>query len=215
MESPEIKFCQSVIQGKASDVEFYLTHYNLDVNSLLPCEMRPLTVALNVKSVEVVKVLLEAGANVDLPDTGSTNPILWDALFNATEVEQPGQLGILLDAGLPIDHIDERGLTLLMQAAWTSIWLTRYLLERGADPNITTRDGWTAIMFAVSDSSALDTESILAIVRLLISSGADRNVRNASGHTAADVTQRANHHTEEETLILGVLRGPPIGGDGR
>jgi ankyrin repeat protein len=87
------------------------------------------------------------------------------------------------------------GATPLMRAAKKSdVTLMRPLLEKGADPKLTTRAGATALMFAsgfggagrfaeYEERHATDAE-ILEAARLCLEAGADVNAVNDAGQTA-------------------------------
>jgi ankyrin repeat protein len=68
------------------------------------------------------------------------------------------------------------GSTLLMQAAlYGSVDDVRWLLKKGANPNLANAGGVTALMWAIEDAEK---------VRALIASGAQANARSGDGQTA-------------------------------
>ena len=156
-------------------------------------------------SLEIVKQLLDRGANVNAVLTGSL----------------PGRSG--MDSG---DTTLGAGTTALMRAARAGdATVMKLLLEKGADPRLTTKEGNTALMFAAgvgyrdknttgSESDALEAlkVSIAAgldlkqannrgetalhgaanrgadtIVRFLVERGADLNAKTKQGHTPLDI----------------------------
>src|SRR2546428_5817229 len=81
----------------------------------------------------------------------------------------------LLQRGSSVNLQDEHGNTPLMDAALYSKAITvKLLLEQGADPNMTNRDGATVLMRA---AGSFDT------IRLLLNHGANVNARSALGNT--------------------------------
>jgi uncharacterized protein len=120
-------------------------------------------------SIDLIKALLERGAN--------PNAQLIKAL--------PGRSG--MDAG---DTTLGAGTTPLMRAARAGdAAAMRALLEKGADPKLTTKDGGTALLFAAGvgyrDKNTKGSESeALEALQLTISLGMDVNQENGRGETA-------------------------------
>jgi ankyrin repeat protein len=120
-------------------------------------------------SLEIVKALLAHGADP-----------------NAKLIRNlPGRSG--MDAG---DTALGEGTTPLMRAARAGdAPVIRILLEKGADPKLTTRDGSTAFLFAAGvgyrDKNTRGTESeALEAVRVLLEQHPDINQANNQGETA-------------------------------
>jgi ankyrin repeat protein len=120
-------------------------------------------------SLDLVKALLRRGANP-----------------NATLVKAlPGRSG--MDAG---DTTLGPGTTPLMRAARAGDSETmRMLVAKGADPNLTTKDGTNALQFAAGvgyrDKNTKGSESeALDALKLAVSLGMDLNRENTQGETA-------------------------------
>ncbi|RZS86817.1 hypothetical protein EV189_2233 [Motilibacter rhizosphaerae] len=91
-----------------------------------------------------------------------------------------GQLGDLLDAGLPPDLTNSRGDTLLILAAYHAHPETvRLLLAHGADPDRVNDNGQTALGAAVFRR---DEQS----VRALLEAGADASLGRQSARVTAE-----------------------------
>jgi uncharacterized protein len=120
-------------------------------------------------TLEIVKSLLDRGARVDVP---LTRPL-------------PGRSG--MDAG---DTTLGAGATPLMRAARAGdAAVMRLLLENGADPKLTTKDGNTALMLAAGigyrDKNTRGTESgALEALEVGIAAGLDIHQANTRGETA-------------------------------
>jgi uncharacterized protein len=91
---------------------------------------------------------------------------------------------------------------------WGQIAVARLLLERGADPNAITRDGFLQIpplgcAVATPDvpNPSDREEVVLELVKLLISSGADVNTRRRDGLTALHSAAYRGHLRVIETLL--------------
>jgi ankyrin repeat protein len=199
--------CRLLILGDTTAAEGLFLQQAINVNAKLPCGLRPLTLALKLRSAETIAMLLALGADVELPDKIGGSSILYDAYWHSSEYEEPADLGLLLDGGLPIDRLDTKGMSLLMHAAASYVWTTKFLLERGADPNLRDRDGWTAIMFAAQTDwhgPRLNRDSIAEVVRLLIKAGADLSLRNMKGERAADILARQTP-TSKTVEVMNLL----------
>jgi hypothetical protein len=86
--------------------------------------------------------------------------------------------------GLPIEHRDEHGRTLLMVACRHGDQaLVQFLLESGADPNARSPGGTTPLMYA---KTAAFARGDMGILELLISHGADVTATDTHGKTALD-----------------------------
>jgi uncharacterized protein len=120
-------------------------------------------------SIEVVKALLEHGAN--------TNAQLTHNL--------PGRSG--MDSG---DTTLDEGTTPLMRAARAGdAEVMRMLLAKGADPKLTTKEGNTFLMFAAGigyrDKNTKGTEAeALEGLKVAVATGLDINQGNTRGETA-------------------------------
>jgi ankyrin repeat protein len=120
-------------------------------------------------SIEIVKALLGRGAN---PNTALTKNL-------------PGRSG--MDSG---DTTLDEGTTPLMRAARAGdAPVMRALLEKGADPKLTTKEGNTALMFAAGvgyrDKNTRGTESAaLEALKVALDRGLDLNQTNNRGETA-------------------------------
>src|SRR5262245_6693186 len=120
-------------------------------------------------SLEILKDLLERGAKLD---SALTKPL-------------PGRSG--MDSG---DTSLNAGATPLMRAARSADVVTmRLLLERGADPKLTTSDGNNALMFAAGvgwrDKYTRGTEAeAFEALKVMMQTGLDVRAANNKGETA-------------------------------
>jgi len=96
-------------------------------------------------NIQIVAILLKAGARVDARDSLGNTPLIYAADHDRLEVAK-----LLLDVGAQIDAENKNGMTSLMIAAKDGeVEMVRTLLARGANPNksdYTGRDalGWAA-----------------------------------------------------------------------
>ena len=110
----------------------------------------PLIWAVRSGAVDAIKVLLDSGADVNLP--GSTGDD-WDAtpLQHAILQRQPAAVGVLLDRGADLNRGAGGSPTPLSLAAGdTDPTILKLLLAHGADPSIEDENGATPLSRAVS-----------------------------------------------------------------
>ena len=172
----------------------------------------PLIEAVQQGDLARVRILLDQGAEVDVPEIDGTTALHWAvhrdegdiaallirAGADATAANRYGvapislaslngsapMLARLLAAGADANRSQPEGETALMTAARTGrVEAVRLLLEHGADVNAAEQwRGQTALMWAAAEGHA-------AAVRELIDQGAHIHAR--SGHTGVDAVGRA------------------------
>lgn len=110
----------------------------------------PLIWAARSGSIGAINVLLDTGADVNLPGPTGDD---WDAtpLQHAILQRQPAVVRLLLDRGADVNRSDRRSLTPLFLAAGdTDPAILRLLLAHGADPRVEDENGTTPLSRAVS-----------------------------------------------------------------
>jgi ankyrin repeat protein len=122
--------------------------------------------------IDFIKVLVERGANV-----------------NARTKEVPPGRRWLYSLG-DVSWVDMTGQTPFLRAALSGDTITmRYLLDLGADPNISTLGGTTPLMAAagvnwtVAQTYTVSKEALLEAVKICLEKGADLNAKNSMGLT--------------------------------
>jgi ankyrin repeat protein len=136
-----------------------------------------LQVAIDARHAEIVRLLLQYGANLRVvdPEFGTT------ALSMA--VGEPEIMEALLAAGAEVDGTNANGSTALLMAVLTKeVADVELLLRYGADPNRRDKNGTTPLMHALLIPESADA----AIVRTLLRGGADPNMKDAGGRTVWD-----------------------------
>ena len=196
---------------KSGDDSLVLSLINSGVNvnclARIDCrEWSPLMMASDKGHTDVVQLLLERGAQVDLQnnvgltaliwasDKGHTDIVKlllergaqidlqnndeWTALMMASSCGQTEIVKLLLERGAQVDLQDNVGQTVLIEASDTGqTEIVKLLLERGAQIDLQDNFGLTALMWA---SDREQTE----IVKLLLERGAQVDLQNNYGYTA-------------------------------
>ncbi|CAK9111616.1 unnamed protein product [Durusdinium trenchii] len=121
--------------------------------------------------LEVVQLLLEAGADKDAADANGTTALHMAAVFEHLEIME-----LLLEAGADQDAANADGTTALYIAARGGhVEAVRLLLGAGARLDAT--DGETPLYIAAQKGH-------LEVVRLLLEAGADKDAATTNGETA-------------------------------
>ncbi len=105
----------------------------------------PLHYACEYGHSDVVRLLLEHGANMSLSDDND-----WTPLDRACEQGFPNIVRLLLDHGAEVNDWDEGGRTPLHVAClYGRSDVVRLLLEKGADVNAKSMTGWSALDYTL------------------------------------------------------------------
>ena len=97
------------------------------------------------------------------------------------------------------DAKDKNGRTALMKAVQSGNgWEIRSLIKSGADVNISDKDGWTALMYAVRYQNNLDT------VNILLKNGANIRTANKYGYTALQLASSYGSNPDVLKKLLSV-----------
>ena len=123
----------------------------------------------NNENPEVIKALIDAGADVNYSMTGGQAPG-WTALMAAVRWNPNFEIAkVLIDAGADVNAKTKDGGTVLERASLGSAGseVIKILLQAGADVNAKNNAGWTALMSAARDNTNPE------VVKALINAGAD------------------------------------------
>ena len=129
-------------------------------------------------SVEKLRLLIDAGAKVNVADGNGMTPLMYAAQFG----DSPAVIRFLLSAGASREAKDRRGWTPLAFAAAknNSVEMVNALVDAGADIDARARDGATPLLLALRGGANRG-----AVISLL-DSGADREAKDLSGRVLGD-----------------------------
>jgi ankyrin repeat protein len=108
----------------------------------------------------LTRLLIERGAN----------PNDEDAVYHCPEGDDLGAMQVLVETGKVTP--ENLSLMLVRKHDWHDYQGVKYLLEHGADPNLTRNRGWHPLLHAISRNNSL------AIIALLLDHHADPRVRD-------------------------------------
>lgn len=132
----------------------------------------PLHHAAGFGSLATMKLLVDAGADVNAKNRRASTPLHW-------AIRDEAKVRLLLSHGAGLNTKQADGRTPLYQAASLGDGdaILRLLLEKGADPNIATANGQTPLI-------AASTRGNIGAMRLLIARKAQVEAKNGAGGTA-------------------------------
>ncbi len=140
----------------------------------------PLHEAAGHGRIEMAKILLEKGAEIDIQDNEGTTPLLAGLIDRKLE-----SASYLLDEGANFEIKDNEGWTPLMAAIYANFnTIVEWMIDEGVDVNQTTNEGWSPLMQTAENDAR-------AIASLLLDQGADIDARDEDGYTAL---HHAIHH---------------------
>ncbi|CAL5866204.1 uncharacterized protein PFLUO_LOCUS411 [Penicillium psychrofluorescens] len=165
-------------QAKACQI---LMENGQDPNRNGPQNLRPLSIAATSGHPDVIKVLLDYGAELDYRDGYGFTALHW-----AVGQRKINAVRMLLSAGADIEtrDIDERT-PLLSAVVENRVWIVELLLENGADLNACDKNGENALMIA-ADRGYND------ILCLLLTKGPVLDLQNKKGFRAIDLARNKN-----------------------
>jgi uncharacterized protein len=149
-ERPTLDIFEAAAVGDAARVRELLDRDPALASAYAPDGFHPLGLAAFFRHRDVLRLLIERGADVAAP---ARNPLAVTALHSAVATDVAdvdlGMVEALLAAGAPVNAPHQGGGTPLHTVAFTgNAEVARMLLERGADPLVRTDDGKTAIDIA-------------------------------------------------------------------
>jgi ankyrin repeat protein len=133
--------------------------------------------------VAAVEAALASGAELDARDADSRTALMQAALWGKSAVVK-----LLIEKGAEVNAIDSVGHTSLMFAStYDDPDTVKLLLDNGATVNARDhQEGFTALMYAAA-------EGHLEVVKLLLTSQADKTLVDIDGDTAADFARQGQH----------------------
>jgi uncharacterized protein len=157
----------------------------------------PLIQAALANRVEIVKLLVEAGAKTDKANAqGET--ALSAAAFNAnSELAE-----LLLKRGAAPDTVDATGKSVIVYAAARgAAHIVEKLLDAGVDPNRRYRSELTALMWAAGHADNVVNNEGLRTVKLLLERGATLDLADDRGRTALMIAAALGHGEIAQALV--------------
>lgn len=139
---------------------------------------------INNVDIEIIKLLVEKGADVNYEDENKNTPFLYSTLY----YKNPDILDFLIKKGADPNHKNILGANALMISLYNDeVKILNKVIELKADVNSQNRGGWSGFM-----SIAIDKRPI-EYAKILVENGADINLKNKSGDNALDIAIKFNN----------------------
>ncbi|XP_070782008.1 ankyrin repeat and SOCS box protein 2-like [Enoplosus armatus] len=149
-----------------------------------------LLVAVSKEQLQCIQVLLESGADPDIPNYDRET-----TLYKACEKNSPAMVAMLLNHGVVVNTHCIQGWTALQEAVCrNNVEICEMLLKAGAKHNLTNIYGISAVFTAAQSGQ-------LAALRILLKHGADINSQAADGATALYEATKNGHEEIVELLL--------------
>jgi len=160
--------------------------------------------------LKLIRLLIEKGADVNLPDDAGLTPLMWASLPGRPKVIKAGFISspttyfvssgspqiveALLDAKAKVDMQNKQGATALHYAAvFGPVGKLEALVSRGANVNAPDSDGDTPLIYAVGRDKSSDWRGNAESVRFLIGKGANVNSKNKKGRTVSQNAKKGSY----------------------
>mmetsp|Transcript_2786 Transcript_2786/g.10173 ORF Transcript_2786/g.10173 Transcript_2786/m.10173 type:complete len:355 (-) Transcript_2786:850-1914(-) len=143
--------------------------------------------------VEVMQMLIEAGAEVNTAGTSATLmfPIHW-----ACSTGMVKAVHLLLSHDAALEQTDSNGATPLIMACQNGhAGLAIYLIKRGADVNKRDKEGDTALSWAAY-------HGLVELITLLVALGSDPQIEDSFGMRPVHLAAFKGHRPAVEALVL-------------
>jgi ankyrin repeat protein len=185
-QDPSDGFYQAIRNNDLSTLRTLLK--TSDVNLKDQKETTPLMYAAAFGSLDAMKILVEAGADVNATNALAVSPLLWCA----GDLEK---VRLLVSKGADVNARSKQGQTPLLIAASHdgASEIVKLLISKGADVSARGFMNTTALLSATYAND-------MAIVKLLLQKGVDVNAKDATGETA--LMNAAGYGNVEVTRML-------------
>ena len=153
---------------------------NVDINCLNNYDNTPLNLACQKNHLDVVKYLIQRGANVLTVGVFGFIPLHWAAENGSVQIAQ--ELFIAAAAVIDINTKDKKGATPLHVACeYNRLEMVKWLLKRGADPTIIDELNGTPLHWAARDGNLKIVQTLFTLSSI---SNVGINILNREGDTA-------------------------------
>ena len=192
VEADDVSYVRGAVQAGA-----------LNPNQRIPAAAYPdgapiIAVAARAASLEVMRYLISAGADVNARTPVNETPLMLAAFFFDANEQSSGRaferheraVRLLVAAGAGLENHHGHYTPLSYAAYQGNERVVRYLLERGARVNIDAQNGLTYVNTPLMMSAIQGYENV---TRTLLRAGADADIRVRGGHTASEFAMKYRH----------------------
>ena len=175
-------------------IPLHLIQAGANVNAVDEDGNTPLHYAVEIRNMEIVKALIKAGAELEAGNGGRNTPLMMAIAGDDLQMIQ-----LLMASGAVVkDSASGKAHGVLHTAAYHSnnLEVLKLLLKAGAHVNGRDESGNTALLYAVWRANSKNTgaEKMPEFITVLLSAGADPNVKNERGVTPLSVVNDARNN---------------------
>ncbi len=132
---------------------------------------------------EIVRLLIETGADVNATDEFGWTPLMLTAISERDPVEV---VRLLIEKGADVNAKLQDGVTpLIFAASAGNLKIVKLLIQKGAEINYRCKSDWTPLM-----SAAKAEGDQLEIVKLFVETGSDINAKDEYGETPLSIAEK-------------------------
>jgi ankyrin repeat protein len=204
------RIVNAVVADDVYTVRGAVQNGGLSPNARVPAEAYPdgaplMAIAARAASIEVLRFLISAGADLNASTPVHETPLMLASFFFDESRQATGQaferheraVRLLVEAGANMENQPYQYTPLAYAAYRGNERVVRYLIERGARVNADATAGGTYINTPLMMAAIQGHEGI---ARMLLRAGADADVRVYGGHTAAEFAAKYNHQALAQLL---------------
>ena len=140
--------------------------------------------------IDIIKLLLDNGADVNFRDENRNTPFLYAALYS----DNIELFDMLKEYGADINALNVINANAVMAAVYNGYNILEKLIKMGININNQNTGGWSALMSVALDKKPLE------MAKLLIDNGADINIKNKSDKTALDIAKEVDYKEMADLL---------------
>ncbi|GMG09608.1 unnamed protein product [Aspergillus oryzae] len=176
--------------GLTDSVASLIHELKPDVNNRGYDEQTPLGVASEEGNLEIVRTLLEQGADVTMADIDG-----WTPIYTASHIGHTEVVRLLIENGSNVNTSESGGCTPVNTACYQGhVETVKLLLKSGADIYTATNKGITPL-YAASAGGHIE------VVKLLLKWGADIDYANKYGDTPLSASSSKGHPAVSKLLV--------------
>ena len=163
----------------------------------------PLVLAIYNDDADVVRALLESGADVNARGKDG-----WTVLMDALNNNNPNldTIKVLIEAGVDVNAKDKKGDTALMMVK--SAEVANLLANAGANVNARDKDGWPVLIKAVLMKVRIAEVAKAEVAKALIRAGADVNAKDNEGKTVLQLAVQSG--VEPDVIAVLINAGADV-----
>jgi ankyrin repeat protein len=186
----EVKLGNAIIANDVATVASLIESLD-DIDAKNAEEQTALHLAAEYGKLEIVKLLVKKGANINAQDDYGLTP-----LYSALLEKHPGVARFLIKQGANVQAQTKDGNTALHVAVQNNyLGISKILIEKGADPRGSTHSSlYSPLLLAMASEH-------FELAKMLIEKGADINERNGNGYAPLHFAAEKGH-IEILTLLL-------------